>query len=193
MDEQAPPPLSRTQRIVLLLDRSADKPWFMPAVGAFPLMDYALPFLPNQILMISLSFLKPDRWRMIGIAFVAASALGAFLAALFVQAVDMAWLNDALGGVGESGTARTVGRMVSDYGVFALVALALLPVPPRAAVLVCAMAGIAPWLIGASVAAGRVFPVFITTYLASRAPEYLMRWSYFRSIFGFLQHRRMQT
>ena len=52
---------SRTARIVLWLDRVSGRPWFLPAVSAFPLCDYVAPVLPNQVLLLALTVLHPRR------------------------------------------------------------------------------------------------------------------------------------
>lgn len=76
---------SRPARALLALQRQADKPWFLPAVGVFPLCDYILPFLPNQILLAGLSMTLPRRWLPLAATFVVATALGAALIAAAVQ------------------------------------------------------------------------------------------------------------
>jgi hypothetical protein len=41
---------TRTGRILVRLDRAAHRRWFLPAVAVFPISDFALPVLRNQIL-----------------------------------------------------------------------------------------------------------------------------------------------
>jgi hypothetical protein len=50
-------PTTRAARVLLRLDRAAHRPWFLPAVAVFPLSDFVLPFLPNQILLTTLGAL----------------------------------------------------------------------------------------------------------------------------------------
>lgn len=170
---------SRAARIIAALDVIADRPWFLPAVSVFPLTDYVMPFLPNQMLLIVLSVLQPRRWCLFALAFVAATGLGAWLSAHAIQAVGP-WLLDALfGGRPEEGAAARVLGMVERHGLWALALLAMLPWPPRTGVVVCALGGLPPTLIGAAVAAGRVVPAGLYTLAGSRAPRLLRR---FRSI-----------
>jgi membrane protein YqaA with SNARE-associated domain len=167
--------LSRTARVVAALDRGADRPWALPAVAVFPLSDYVFPFLPNQVLLVALAVLRPRRWWAYALVFVLATGFGAFLSALAVRAVGP-WLLDAsVGDLPGQGTAAEVLRTVERYGLWGLTLLALLPWPPRTAVLVCAMAGLPPLGIGLAVAAGRVVPAGGYALVGSRTPHLLRR------------------
>ena len=70
-------PPSRAARTIVALDRRADRPWFLPAIGLFPMSDYILPFLPNQMLLLGLAMLRPTRWISLAATFALATALGA--------------------------------------------------------------------------------------------------------------------
>jgi hypothetical protein len=50
----------------------------LPGAGFFPFADFAAPFLPNQLLLMSLSALNPKRRIQLAATFVFASGLGAF-------------------------------------------------------------------------------------------------------------------
>ncbi|GGZ36831.1 hypothetical protein GCM10010387_33630 [Streptomyces inusitatus] len=168
-------PAARTVRTLIRLDRAAHRRWFLPALAVFPLGDYALPFLPNQMLLMGVPALHPRRWRAIALTFVIASAAGAFLTATAVQSAGPRLL-DALGlpAPGLGGLSEA-GGTVTRYGVWALVLLALLPWTPRATVLVCALAGVPPWTIALAVLAGRPLPVALLAAAGARAPHLLRR------------------
>ena len=175
----APP--SRAARLVLALERRADRPWFLPAVSVFPLTDHVLPFLPNQMLLLGLSVLLPRRWWHLALAFVLATGLGAVLTALAIQELGRPLLETLFGatltdGMGQDGTGAAVLAAVERHGLIALAVLAMLPWPPRTAVIVCALAGLPPFAIGAAVAAGRVVPACAYTLIGARAPGFLRRW-----------------
>ncbi len=174
MEAVAPTP-SRAARLVLALERRADRPWFLPAVSVFPLTDYVLPFLPNQMLLLGLSVLLPRRWWQLALAFVAATGLGAFLTALAIQQFGQPLIDALFGGAPEAGAAGTVMAHIQRYGIMALVVLAMLPWPPRTAVLVCAVAGLSPAAIAIAVAAGRVVPALAYTLVGAKAPGLLRR------------------
>lgn len=166
---------TRTVRLLLRLDRAAHRRWFLPTLGVFPLSDYVLPVLPNQMLLIGLSALHPRRWRVIALTFVAASVLGAFLVATAVHAAGPLLL-DTVGAVAPGrAEPREAAALVERHGGWALAALALLPWTPRAAVVMCALAGIPPWTVALAVLAGRPLPVTLLALAGAKAPALLRR------------------
>lgn len=167
---------SLTLRTILTLDRAAGRRWFLPAVFVFPMADYALPFLPNQILLVALSMFHPRRWRAFAATFVVATGAGALLTAVIVQGTAGPWLREmALGDGGGNGAAADVVQAIARYGPLALFALAMLPWPPRAAVLVCAVFGLSPIGIGLAVALGRIVPASAYALIGARSPHLLRR------------------
>lgn len=166
---------SRTARTITALDGAAGRPWFLPAVAAFPLADYALPFLPNQVLLVALCVLQPRRWWQFAIAFVLAGSLGAILTTLVIQTLGAPAVDGFVGDSLEGGAPAGLEDLIEQYGLWALALLAMLPWPPRTAVVVCALAGLAPLEIGIAVALGRVVPTAAYTLLAARAPQILRR------------------
>lgn len=166
---------SRAARLVVALERRAGRPWFLPAVSVFPLGDYVLPFLPNQLLLLALSVALPRRWWQLALAFVLATGSGAVLTALALQAWGLPLLGTLFGGLPEEGAAATVVSAVERHGLWALAALAMLPWPPRAAVVACALAGLPPLSIGLAVAVGRTVPACGYALAGAYAPGLLRR------------------
>jgi uncharacterized membrane protein YdjX (TVP38/TMEM64 family) len=166
---------TRAGRLLVRLDRAAGRRWFPLALGVFPVSDYAVPVLPNQLLLLGLSALHPRRRMLIGATFVCGSALGAFLVTLAVGTAGP-WLSDTLGGL-LPGAAELdeVRGFVAGYGAWALAVLALLPWTPRAAVVVCALSGVPPLAAGAAVLAGRTVPVALLVLAGARAARLLPR------------------
>lgn len=164
---------ARTLRAIEFLDRAAGKRWFWPTVGLFPVFDYVLPVLPNQLLMIALSALNPRKWWLVALVFVAASALGAFGTAWLIQLLGDAWAELMPFAPSDSDSWQWTLEQVRRWGLPAVAVLALLPVPPRLAVIACAVAGLPPEGIAASVAAGRSVPAIAIAFLSARAPAML--------------------
>ena len=162
----------RLIRAVRWLDRQAERPGFYPKVGLFPLLDYAVPVMPNQMLLIALAYLHPARWREIAATFAVASALGAMGVALVVQGVGGGTADWLTGNVEAAGAAFD---LIRAYGVGALAVLALLPIPPRTAVLLCALAGLPALQIGAAVAVGRLVAAGLLAWVAANSPNALRR------------------
>ena len=174
MAEAPDPEQTRTLRAVSFIHRSARKPWFWPVVGLFPSLDYLLPVLPNQLLMIALAMLQPKKWPLVAMVFIIASSLGAFGTALLIQALGEQWTRVMpFSPSGE--TWAWAMEQVRRWGLVAIALLALLPVPPRTAVLACAVAGLPAEGIAAAVAIGRTFPATAISWLSAHAPGFLVR------------------
>lgn len=172
----SPPParaFSRTARTVAALDRAAHRRGFMPALSAFPLADYVLPILPNQMLLVALCILQPRRWWRFALVFVFASGLGAAVAALAVQAFGPPIIDSLFGGLREDASVAGVKSTIERHGIAALTVLAMLPWAPRSAVMACGLAGLSPWAIGLAVAVGRLVPTAACSLLGAKAPQAL--------------------
>ncbi len=171
-------PTTRAARMLLRLDRVSHRPWFLPAVGVPPLTDYVLPFLPNQMLLMTLGALHPRRWRALTLTFMVATSLGALLVAIAVQTAGP-WLLDTIGLNPDQSAVRNVMQNIERYGLWMLFGLSLLPWTPRAAVLACALVGMPPLAIASAVMVGRVVPAAGLTLIGAKAPHLLRR---FRSV-----------
>lgn len=172
MAEAAP---SRPARALLALERQADRPWFLPAVGVFPLCDYILPFLPNQLLLAGLSMAIPRRWIALALTFVVATAAGASLIVAAIQEFGPTMMEQLLGKMPSASAVAPVLAHIRTYGLLALIALAMLPWPPRIAVLACALAGLPPAHVGLAVLLGRLVPATIYAGVGAKAPQMLRR------------------
>ncbi|MEV3870206.1 VTT domain-containing protein [Streptomyces sp. NPDC002454] len=171
----APVPSTRTGRLLSRLDRSADRRWFLPAVGAFPLGDYVLPVLPGQLLLAGLAALHPRRWWPLVLTFVTGSVLGALLTALAVRAAGDRLLRVAGQLAPDRAEFQQAAELVAQHGPWVLAALSMLPFTPRTAVLACALAGVEPLTIALAVLAGRPVPLVLIGLAGARAPRLLRR------------------
>lgn len=167
--------LSRPARVLLSLERQASRPWFLPKVGLFPLCDYVLPFLPNQILLAALSMTLPQRWLGLAMTFAIATASGAALIIAAIQQWEVIAILEALGAMPDRAALAPVLEQIRAYGLVAMVGLAMLPWPPRVAVLACAVAGLPPVETGLAVFAGRVVPALVFAGMGAKAPHLLRR------------------
>jgi hypothetical protein len=163
-------------RTILAVDRAADRRWFLGGVGLFPLADYVLPVMPNQMLLVALSYLRPALWRRLAAVFVIAGGVSAFAVAAALSTFGGALLAP-LGGLPDQGAAADVLDAVRTQGLWALAAIALLPTTPRIAVVACALAGLPAAGIGLAVAAGRTVPMTLLAAAGAMAPQALRRLS----------------
>lgn len=181
---------SRTVRAVLALDRGAKRPWFLPVLGVFPLLDYVVPIMPNQMLLVTLSALQAHRWIAIVLTFAVATCLGAFGIAWAIQTLGGDWI----AGLRERASGRAASPildMLESHGVWVLTALALLPWPPRTAVLVCAVAGLPPASIAAAVGAGRLVSASVIACLAAHSSQWLRRFTSIDRMLAAVEEARL--
>ena len=172
---------SRTARIIFILQQRSNSKWFFPGAGFFPFADFAAPFLPNQLLLMSLSALNPKRRIQLGATFVFASGLGAFAVSVLIANLSPAnALNIIAPEIMESAQWKTANEYVAQYGLIALLMLSFLPWTPRTAVIATAAAGFEPLAIGASVMIGRIVPIFLYAWLGSEAQKISLRWKRLR-------------
>lgn len=157
------------------MERKADRPWFLPATSLFPMADYALPFLPNQMLLTGLALSLPRRWLALALTFALATGIGAGLVALAIQTWGSTLANALFGSPVDAGDAGAIRQALHDYGLWALAGFAMLPWPPRLAVLVCALAGLSPLGMTLAVASGRLLPATAYAGLGALAPHVLRR------------------
>jgi hypothetical protein len=160
---------------LLSLERQADRPWFLPGVGVFPLCDYVLPFLPNQILLAGLSMILPRRWFALAMTFVIATAAGAALIVAAIQEFGVPVVQQLLIDLPEALALAQVLEQIRTYGFPILIGLAMLPWPPRTAVLACAIAGLPPAQVGLAVLVGRIVPASIYAGAGAKVPHLLRR------------------
>ncbi|MCZ8172676.1 MAG: hypothetical protein ACK442_00180 [Novosphingobium sp.] len=166
---------SRAARSIFALERKADRPWFLPFTALFPMADYALPFLPNQMLLTGLALSLPRRWLALALTFALATGIGAGLVAAAIQYWGSGLVQMLSGSASDPGQAAKVLAALESYGLWALAGFAMLPWPPRLAVLVCALAGLSPAGMTLAVASGRLLPALSYAGLGALAPHVLRR------------------
>jgi hypothetical protein len=172
----ADPRSSRAARTIVALDRRADRPWFLPAIALFPMSDYVLPVLPNQMMLLGLAMLRPARWIALIATFVLATALGALLTAWAIQYWGRPFFDAVFADALPVGTLAELDALVTRYGTVTLALLAMLPWPPRTGVIACALFGLSPATIGLAVAIGRIVPTTGYALAGAHAPRLLRGW-----------------
>lgn len=184
------PKNGKLARVLRALDRRSEHPSFLPLMSVFPLIGYLVPLLPTQLLLVALSFLHRSRWLFIALSFLMATSVGAFLTCVLIQFVGGGLKDDLLS---NSESARQVADGIVTYGVWAVAVLALLPWPPRSAVLICAFAGLNPVAIALSIFVGRIAPTFLLAWLAARAPDVLRHLGWFDEAFDHIERLRKKS
>ncbi len=177
----------RLARVLRALDQRAEQRHFLPLVSVFPLIGYLVPLLPTQLLLVALSFLHRARWLSIALSFLVATSVGAFLTSVLIQSFGSG-LKDHL--LSNSASARQMAGIVETHGLWAIAVLALLPWPPRSAVLICAFAGLSPTAIAIAILVGRAAPTVQFAWISAHAPELFRRIGWFGDMFDHIESLR---
>lgn len=117
----------------------------------------------------------PRRWPALAGTFIIATAVGATLIVLAVQAFGMPLIERFTGVLQDETALAYALEQVRQHGLPMLIVLALLPAPPRTAVLACALAGFAPVDVGLAVLLGRIAPATLIAVLGAKSPRLLRR------------------
>lgn len=159
--------------------RRAKRPWLPLAVPAFPMADFILPVMPNQLLLAGLSLVAPQRWPVFVLAFAIGTALGGTMVAVALQSlgVDRTLFVSAEEAGGPLAEALAQFRR---HGLWFLAGVALLPWTPRLTVVACALAGLAPVAILGTLFVTRLVPCAALAIAGAYAPRWSMR-------FGFVE------
>ena len=167
----------RLARTLRRLDQKSEQSSFLLIMSVFPLIGYLVPLLPTQLLLVTLSYRHPNRWLMIAVIFLLATSVGAFLTSVLVQFLGEGVKIYLLSSFE---TARHMATFISIHGLWAVALLALLPWPPRSAVLICAFVGLNPVAIAITIFFGRIVPTFFLAWLSAHSPDVLRRMSLFK-------------
>lgn len=148
---------SLAKRVSRWARQHADRPWLPLVVPAFPMADFVLPVMPNQLLLAGLSALRPSRWPVFALAFAAGTALGGAAVALSLQSLG-AERGLFMSAEEAGGPLAEAIQKFRRHGLWFLAGVALLPWTPRLTVVACALAGFAPLAILATLLPARLVP-----------------------------------
>lgn len=167
--------------IVIRLSRwtaeRAQRPWLPFALPAFPMADFVLPVMPNQLLLAGLSLLAPNRWPAFAAVFAIGTALGGMLVAMGLQSLGMD--RSVFLTADEAGGPLSMAlSQIAENGLWFLAGIALLPWTPRLTVVACALAGIAPIAIFITLLLARLVPCTGLALAGAFGPRFAMRSAY---------------
>jgi uncharacterized membrane protein YdjX (TVP38/TMEM64 family) len=131
--------------------------------------------VPVDGLALGASLFAPRHWLRYAICTAIGSTLGAVLFAAVVQSHGTAFLEWLLPGIQGSGAWLRADRWADSYGHWALFLSALLPAPQQPMVAIDALTGTSLSRIGWVFLAGRALKYVILGWLASHAPDKLLR------------------
>lgn len=176
-------PLVRLARWLASRSRAPALPLALPA---FPALDFLLPVMPNQLLLVALSMLAPERWLAFALAFALGGAIGGAATAIAIQSFGLDF-RVMLGAAGESAEAARASAALRENGLWFMAIVALLPWTPRLTVVVCAALGIAPLAIGLTLLVARTAPACALALTGARSPQLALRSAWVRKVTASLR------
>lgn len=156
--------------------RHGREPHSVYFLSALSVGDFFIPALPTQTSVIALGLLQPKRWILIALAFSLAAVLGASVLILLVFSVEsyLAALRPAPSSdVYAHWT--SLQQIISDYGLWGLLAFSMFPTPPRLMVATTLLAGFSIPLILGTVFAGKLIWFGLTLAVVRYTPQALRR------------------
>jgi membrane protein YqaA with SNARE-associated domain len=189
--------LRRLQRLCAqVLHRHGTRRRTVLALAAVSAADYLLPVLPNEGMAVALGILQPTRTRWIGLAFAAASALGALaMGAVLLTLADGA---QRLGLQTFGDDWQRITDYVQRFGPATLLLAAVFPSPPRAMVAATVLAGVPLATVALAVLGGKLVLYALVFGLLERLPRLWQGWRHWprgqrraeRAMARFLAWRR---
>jgi len=174
-------------KIIVRLEKFADRPWYLPAMGLLAALDLFVGVIPTDGVLISTVLLRPKRWVLAFIVIATSSALGAVALALAVQNLGEPFVNYLLGDALQTPTWIKVSDFLQEQGVLTLAFISVGPAPQQPAVVLGALAHMPLSKIFIAVWIGRALKYGIFAWAATHAPRFLMRWKFIRKEVGQLE------
>jgi hypothetical protein len=143
-----------------------------PAAGLLTGFDSFVPVIPSVSLLLALSVLQPQRWRIFAVWFALGATWGGVAVALLLRASGASeayaeWIAPA--------ELSVFVAWLKEFGAVALFGLALLPFPMRSAVVVCALSETPVLHIGVGLLSGRLIGYSAAAWLVTRMPQFIAR------------------
>ncbi|HEX2101506.1 MAG TPA: hypothetical protein VHF69_12620, partial [Candidatus Synoicihabitans sp.] len=143
-----------------------------PAAGLLTGFDSFVPVIPSVSLLLALSLLQPQRWRIFAAWFALGAAWGGVAVALLLRVSGAPeayaeWIAPA--------ELSVFADWLREFGAIALFGLALLPFPMRSAVIVCALSEIPVLHIAVGLLSGRLIGYSAAAWLVTRVPQWIAR------------------
>jgi hypothetical protein len=151
-----------------LLRRVADTAWLTPFVSLLALLLTVSMTVPVTTMLLPTVLLAPRRWRAVVCAGAIGSALGATLLAIAFHHLGWAQMYAAFPALEQSARWVEIMNWTRLYGVFALFAVAALPLPQTPALVFCAITDLPTVEVFAAILAGKLIKYGVLGVLTSR-------------------------
>lgn len=164
------------RRIKYLLARTVHSPWYGPLVGLLSLLATLSMSVPTTAVLIPAVMLSSPRWRQTFIYAAMGSGIGGGL----ISAAFQAWQwDDVYRSYPEFAHAdawRQVLAWMHDYGLYALTAIAALPLPQTPALIFCGITRVSLPGIFLAMFLGKLLKYGLLAWMAATFPERFIRY-----------------
>ena len=154
--------------------RHGTQPRTMFFLATLSVFDGFIPMLPAEAFVLALGVLQPQREKVIVLLFALASGLSALILALLLGTLSSSadWLGLVVLGAQWDQASDTV----RTWGPASMVFLSVFPDSPRSSIVVLALSGVAPEVIGLMVLTGKLVLYAGLLGLMHYLPSQLVRW-----------------
>lgn len=157
------------------IPESASKPWFPFAMALIALADYFIFVVPLDAMVVASVVAARKRWISISVWTSLGSTIGAALFALLIQGYGAEFLHSWAPHLLEDSFAQTITHWLQNYGFWALIVIAMMPIHQHPTVAIAALAKVPVLTIFITMFLGRQFKYCIYTWLSFHAKEGLGR------------------
>ena len=167
--------MSMKMKLAQTAKRYSNQKWYSWWAGGILFLDFFVPILPGASLVMASSLMQPKKWIIFAVTTTLGAAAGSFVTSFLIQLFGDQLLEVLFPGITASSGWGQATSLVRDYGGFALFVMACVPVPIRTLTVVAAISGIGWPVILIATLLGRFICFGTLSYLASRAPQYMLR------------------
>ncbi len=162
-------------RILVILQAATSRPTYPLVIGCIALALTVSMTIPFASILIAAVLLRRDKWK----AIATVSSLGSATGGLFLYLIfhHLGWnqVVEAYPDLVQSKAWQDATRWVSEYGVWALFALAALPLPQTPALIFTAVSRLPPLSVFLALLAGKLIKYGTYAWLAANFPSWFQR------------------
>ena len=166
-----------------VVHRAANGPAFLAVCVGLAALGSLTALFPVTTVLVPATLLVPARWRLVAAACALGSAIGATALAGMFHRLGWSQVTERFPELAASDTWHQTVNWVSDYGAWALCAVAATPLPQTPALLFFAIARQDYAAVFAAMLAGKLLKYGVIAWLTARFPERV------RGGLGSLWHR----
>lgn len=161
------------------IQKQVERPYYCVLLGFVTMMDSFVFFIPTDGLMVTSVLAYPKAWIRNAVCVSVGSVIGSLIFACILREYGQEALHYFLPNVEKSSAWIFAIKLMQEYGAFAVLFVALTPIPQPPIVALAAMGNMSLWLMGALLLLGRLCKYLVVGKLATKPSAYV------RGIFGF--------